>query len=70
MTDEEKFFGPWKEGPNDSECFDSPKSNIVKNTFFEKKTFHPPKGSRQTELGSEMAELGSKIAKLESKMAK
>ena len=34
----EKFFGLWKGGPNDSECFDSPKSNIVKNTFFEKKT--------------------------------
>ena len=27
-----------KGGPNDSECFDLPRSTIVKNTFLEKKT--------------------------------
>ena len=33
-----KKFCLWKGGPNDSECFDLPRSTIVKNTFFEKKT--------------------------------
>ena len=33
-----KKFCFWKGGPNDSECFDLPRSTIVKNTFLEKKT--------------------------------
>ena len=31
-----KKFCFWKGGPNDSECFDLPRSTIVKNTFLKK----------------------------------